>query len=151
MPVIENGYLALPEGPGLGIDLEANRVAWTYDSPHGDFPFYASAAATSEVVIVGGRDKLVHALNPKTGKALWTYDMKARIDASPVVAGDVVFVASKSGELSSLNLKTGSLVWKFETGSPIVASPSISNGRLVIGTLDGTVYAFGAKQIIAPL
>ena len=33
---------------------------------------------TSEAVVLGGRDKLIHALDPKTGEELWTFMTKAR-------------------------------------------------------------------------
>jgi hypothetical protein len=33
-------------------------------------------------------------------------------------------------------------VWQFETGEPIEASPAIAQARLVLGTLNGTLYCF---------
>jgi outer membrane protein assembly factor BamB len=72
--------------------------------------------------------------------------MRARIDASPVISGDLVYVADRSGDLSALDLATGQERWRFETGEDIGGSPAVARGRLVVATLDGTVFAFIRKR-----
>jgi outer membrane protein assembly factor BamB len=129
----------------LCLDLLSAKLSWEYDPPQRDFPFYASAAVTDEIVVVAGRDKMLHGLNPQTGKALWTFSTKAKIDSSPVIAGQRVFFGAVSGEIFGIDLNSGKAVWQFETGSSIVASPAIAQGRLVIGTTDGVLYCFGEK------
>ena len=66
--------------------------------------------------MVGSRDKQLHALDPKTGKPLWSFATKGRIDGSPVVVGDRVFVGSADGRLYELSVKTGEKLWQFEAG-----------------------------------
>lgn len=129
----------------LSIDLAGSKLLWQYDPPQRDFPFYASAAVTEKILVIGGRDKIFHAVDPQTGKALWTFAAKSKIDSSPVIAGDRVFFAATSGEVYALDLNSGKVVWQFETGSAIVASPALANGKLVIGTTDGVLYCFGEK------
>jgi outer membrane protein assembly factor BamB len=129
----------------LCLDLLSAKLSWEYDPPQRDFPFYASAAVTDEIVVVAGRDKMLHGLNPQTGKALWTFSTKAKIDSSPVIAGQRVFFGAVSGEIFGIDLNSGKAVWQFETGSSIVASPSIANGKLIIGTTDGVLYCFGER------
>ena len=73
----------------------------------GSFPFYSSAALGSGRVIVGGRDKLVHAIDAATGKAAWTFATRARVDSSPVVAGGRVYVGSSDGRLYVLDAAIG--------------------------------------------
>jgi len=142
-------YVGTFENEVLGLDLTvpggAPRVAWRYQHPERTFPFYSSAAVTPRAVLLGGRDKLIHALDPATGKLLWTFATPARVDASPVVAGGEVLAASKSGTLYALDLATGKKLWEYETGAPLAASPAIADGHLVIGTLNGVVYAFAGK------
>jgi outer membrane protein assembly factor BamB len=96
-------------------------------------------------MVVGGRDRLVHALDPETGKVRWTFGTRGKVDSSPVIAADRVYVASASGEIFALGLESGEVMWSFDTGSPILASPSIAAGRLLIGTVDGQLYCFGTK------
>ena len=97
---------------------------------------------TSNRVVVGGRDKLVHGLNT-AGKADWTFATNARVESSPAIAGDRVFVGSNDGRLYVLNLANGGKLWEFNAGAPLSASPAIANGRIVIGSQDGRLYCFG--------
>ena len=89
---------------------------------------------------------MVHALDPKSGRPLWEFATKGRVDSSPVVVGRRVFVGSSDGRIYGLDLKTGQEVWRFEAGGEVNASPAVAAGRMVIGTDDGKLYCFGAKQ-----
>ena len=127
----------------LGVNLDTGEIAWRYRHPKRRFPFFASAAVTQGVVIIGGRDKMVHALSSETGEPLWTYTTKSRIESSAVIVGRRAFLGTTGGMLIALDVSTGELVWEFATGSSIVASPSVADGRLYIGTDDGILYCFG--------
>jgi outer membrane protein assembly factor BamB len=139
----DRAFVGTYESEVLGIDIENFEVLWVYEHPERKFPYYASAAATDDIVVIGGRDKIIHALDAKTGVARWTYPAGARIDSSAVIVGDRVFVATTRGEVLALDLANGELGWKYETGSAFTASPSVARGRLVISSLDGVVYCFG--------
>lgn len=130
----------------LSIDWKKKSIVWTYKHPQRNFPFYASAAVTDKFVVIGGRDKFVHALDTDTGKAHWTFTTKGKIDASPVIVGKRVFVGSMDGNLYELDLASGKEVWRFEAGSPIIASPAVGENVLIVGTEDGMVYCFGKKK-----
>ncbi len=134
----------------LGVDWKKPQIAWRYEHPDRRFEFYSSAAvatsASADVVIVGGRDKMVHALNPRTGEAKWTFPTKGRVDSSPVLVGNRVFVGSQDGNLYGLDAGTGKELWRFATGGKVSASPAVAMGRLVIGNDEGTVLCFGLKK-----
>ncbi|RKU20685.1 serine/threonine protein kinase [Candidatus Poribacteria bacterium] len=128
----------------LGVALDTGEIAWRYRHPKRRFPFFASAALTEDSVIIGGRDKMVHALSQATGEPLWTYIAKSRIESSAVIVDRRAFVGTTRGLFIALDITTGESVWEFATGSSIVASPSVSNGRIYIGTEDGILYCFGS-------
>lgn len=128
----------------LAVNLTTKRIVWRYEHPVRHFPFYASAAVTPRVVIVGGRDKVVHALNPATGKEVWSFTTKARVESSAAVSGDRVYVGSNDGLFYVLDLATGKKLWEFTAGAPLSASPAIAAGRIVIGSQDGKLYCFGS-------
>ena len=86
---------------------------------------------------------MVHAISKETGKPIWTFTTRARVDSSPVVAGSRVYVGSNDGKLYVLDLKTGKSVFEFEAGGPLSASPAIASGRLVIGSQDGKLFCLG--------
>jgi outer membrane protein assembly factor BamB len=137
----ERGYFGTFSEEVLAIDLRAKRTAWHYQRD--GFPFYSSAAVAGDRIVVGGRDKLVHCLDARTGKALWTFATKARVDSSPAVASGRVYVGSSDGHLYVLDLATGKKLWEFVVGAALTASPAIAAGRVVIGSQDGRIYCFG--------
>ncbi len=129
----------------LGIDWQKAAVAWTYEAADSRLPYYASAAVTDAQVVIGSRDKLVHAIDAATGKVQWTFATQGRVDSSPVIADTRVFVGSSDGAIYGLRLTDGKQVWRFDAGSAVLASPAVGRGRLVVGTEGGVVYCFGAK------
>ena len=129
----------------LGVDLNLGEITWRYQHPIRQLPFFASAAVNDDIVLIGGRDKMMHALTPEKGEPVWTYTAKSRIESSAIVVGKRVFLGTTRGVFMALDLATGESVWEYDTASPIVASPSAANGRIYIGTEDGILYCFGEK------
>lgn len=129
------------------VDWRKLEVVWRYKTGAADFPFHSSAAVTEKLVVVGGRDKLVHGIDRATGEKRWTFASRAKIDSSPAIVGDRVFIGSNDGNLYELGLNDGKERWKFNAGKPISAGPAIGEGVLVIGSesRDGRVYCFGKK------
>jgi outer membrane protein assembly factor BamB len=63
-----------------------------------------------------------------------------------VVVGKRVFIGTTSGLLLALDVASGSKAWEYDAGAAITAGPAAGQGRLVVGTLDGVVYCFGAGE-----
>jgi outer membrane protein assembly factor BamB len=127
----------------VGIDLGRPAIQWVYKHATRSFPFYSSAAVTPGRVVLGGRDKLVHCLDRSTGKEIWTFTTRARVESSPLITGNRVFVGSNDGLLYELDLVSGRKTWEFTAGAPLSASPAAVQGALVIGSQDGVLYCFG--------
>jgi RNA polymerase sigma factor (sigma-70 family) len=130
----------------LGIDWKKGEILWKFEPAQPQQPFFASPALTDKLVIVGSRDKRIHALDRKTGKEIWNFPTRNKVDGSPVVAGKRVYVGSSDKFLYVLDLATGTESAHFDLGSPIVATPAVAGGYLVIGTEDGQVFCFGTKN-----
>lgn len=127
----------------VAVNLAGRQVKWRFADPDRQFPFYSSPAVGGGVVFIGGRDKLVHALDAATGKPRWSFTTRARIDSSPVLAGNRVVVGSSDGVLYVLDAATGKQAWQFEAGAAILASPAVADGRIIVGDTDGRVYGIG--------
>ncbi|MBX3452106.1 MAG: PQQ-binding-like beta-propeller repeat protein [Planctomycetaceae bacterium] len=148
-PAVADGllYVGTYASEVVAVDWKTGDVKWRYQASRGDFPYHSSVSLTEKLVVVGGRDKLVHGINRATGEGAWTFRTRARVDSSPVVIGDRVFIGSGDGNLYELGLADGQERWRFSAGKPITASPAIGEGVLVIGSesRDGKVYCFGTK------
>ena len=126
----------------LAVDLAAKKILWRYTHPERQFPYASSAAVHEGKVVVGGRDKMVHGIDAKTGKSLWTFTTRSRVESSPVITGGRVYVGGNDGKFYVLDVNTGAKVWEFEAGAPMSASPAVAGGSLVIGTQDGRLFCF---------
>jgi outer membrane protein assembly factor BamB len=138
-------YLGTMANQFLAVNWKKLEVVWKFEARRPQ-AFYASAAATATLVIGGSRDRHVYGLERTTGREIWSFATRNRVDSSPVVAGRRVYAASMDGNLYVLDLEKGTEVKRFELGSAVTASPAVAGGRLVIGTTDGTVYCLGAKK-----
>jgi len=132
----------------LAVNWKEARIVWRYRGPGGDYPYHSSAAVTDRFVVVGCRDKRVHCIDRRTGRGVWTFRTRGRVDSSPAVVGQRVFVGSYDGNLYELNLPDGRLRWKFNAGRPVSGSPAVGEGVLVFGTeaTEGMVYCFGSRS-----
>ncbi len=138
-----NAYYGTFNNEVLGVDLKRRSVMWSYEHPKRHFPYYSSAAVHDGRVVVGGRDKMVHCLDAATGKEIWNYMTRSRIDSSPAIAGGRVYVGSNDGRFYVFDLESGEKLWEFHAGAAITASPAIAGGKIVVGATDGVIYCFG--------
>ncbi len=129
----------------LALDLVKNDMAWTFEAKQGK-EFYASAAVTDKLIIVGSRDKSVHALDRAKGTTVWSFLTQGWVDSSPVVAGAKVLFGSKDGNLYVVDLEKGAELQKIALGRSVIASPAVAGGCVVIGTSDGFLYCLGKKD-----
>ena len=136
-------YYGTYDNEVLGVDLKTRKILWRYRRPDRNFPFYSSAALVGNRIVVGGRDKLVHAIDRQSGKAAWTFTTRARVDSSPVIAAGRVYVGSNDGRLYVLDATSGKSVFEFEAGGPLSASPAVASGKVVIGSQDGKLFCLG--------
>lgn len=137
-------YVGHYENEFICADLNEGKIAWKFKDRA--FPYFSSPALTKDRAIFGGRDKKLHCVEKESGKPVWAFAARGKVDSSPVVAGDKVVVGSEDGFLYMVNLADGKEIWSYEIGGGLIASPAVVNGTVVIGSEDGSVYAFGSKQ-----
>ena len=153
-----------PEGLVVGtygnqvrcVRWKESAIAWTYERTDRAFPFFSSPACApaaegrKAIVVIGGRDKLIHAIELESGKPLWTFPTRSRVDASPVIVGKKVIAAGLDGNLYVLDLATGKELWTYKAGSGFIASPAVGRGKLVISTQDGQILCFDLSGSAPP-
>ena len=126
-----------------GVNWRKPAIVWIYQHPQRQLAYRSSAAVTDRAVFVGGRDKNVHAIDRASGKVLWTFPTRGRVDSSPVLVGSRVFVGSADGRLYAINAESGKEIWQYDAGKGFTASPAVGGRRLMIGNDDGVLYCFG--------
>jgi outer membrane protein assembly factor BamB len=139
-------YIGTMSNQMLAIDLKKQAVKWKYEPEENPQPFFSSPAVAHDLVVVGCRDKRVHAFDRNTGKQSWEYPTKGKVDSSPVIAEKQIYVGSSDGNLYVLELGKGTLVQKIDLGGPITASPAVADNCLVIGTQNGVIYCLGKEE-----
>ena len=102
--------------------------------------------STESIVVVGGRNKRVQALDPADGKPLWNFAAKTRVDSSPVIVGSRVFVGRGRRTAVCAGPEDRPGVWEHELTGGFTGSPAVADGRLVIASDEGVVYCFGKEM-----
>jgi outer membrane protein assembly factor BamB len=122
------------------LDSATGAVRWTAEGGAG------SLAVTGTTVFVAGDDALT-ALDAATGAVLWSG--AATGPAVPTVAGDVVYVAEQSTgavlafDRDGCGAVTCTPLTTLDAGGALSSGATVDDGRVLVGTADGRVVAFG--------
>lgn len=128
-----------------GVD---GQVRWKHAAGD-EARFMAPPAVGDQLVIIGARDKRLHALARSDGSEAWSFDGHGSFDAQAVICGQTVLAADDQGWLYMLDADSGRQRWSYEIGAALSAGPAVAAGAVVIGCQDGNVYCFEA-QVAAP-
>lgn len=139
-------YFGTPDGEVMGLDWRNQATQWTYKDPNRGQEIHSSPVVTDELVVIGSRDKRLHALDRASGEERWSFETRGPIDSSPVLVGDRIYFGSADRSVYAVNLQ-GEEVFKYDAGQRISGSPAVGEGHLVIGCEgpDGKILCFGAK------
>ena len=129
-----------------GAPLWARDLVPPADSP-GDATGGGLALGAGRLFVTTGFGAL-HALDPETGRVLWTQDFDAPVDGAPTVAGDLVYVASRDNRAFAVRVDTGRLAWQLP-GAPTPSSTMGGAGPAVTDRL--AIFPFGSAELIATL
>lgn len=144
----DRAYVGTMTNQVLALDWKQLKSVWQFEPRRRAQPFYASAAVTDSLVVIGSRDKKVYALDRSTGSEAWSFITEGMVDASPVVAGNRVYVGalSSGGEFYVLDLNTGRQVQVLDLEGAVPGSAAVGSDCVVVGTEKGAVYCLGAAK-----
>ena len=127
---------AAPGGRGGGgfrtpIPTVAKRVPvnnWTDEGGHGE----------------------VKAIDPRTGKEMWTFKMHDVTDSGLLTtASDVLFTGGREGYFYALDARTGAKLWQAIVGGQMVAGPisyAVDGNQYVSIAAGGSLFTFGLRK-----
>jgi len=129
-------------------------------------PFWGSWVESEPVACgglfcIGASDlRRVTMFDPKDGRVVWRTDVFGWSWGRPAISEKLVFAGAAGGTpylirhvggLAALDRETGRIAWRWPIAEPpgeltygFAASPAIDGKTLVIGGIDGTLYAFPA-------
>jgi outer membrane protein assembly factor BamB len=120
--------------------------AWRTDVGLGG-PVTAPVVAAGAVVVVAARG--VVALDPETGRSLWSVARSEGPAGIPAVVGDVVVHASGRAEATALvarSVNGGGERWRAFLGAPAPGGVVSGEGLVAVGTRDGVLFGFDAEN-----
>ncbi len=109
-------------------------------------PIVAQPSILNNTLLLPERSGDLHAFDTEKLEVIWTYDTEGEIWTTPVIWRRYVFIISWSGHLRCLSLKTGDDIWSYTIDSKVTATPVLAGGTLYIGTEEGEIIAFDARQ-----
>lgn len=110
-------------------------------------------AAGGRVFVAAVDRRQVHALDAKTGRALWVFTAGGRVDSPPTVWNDRVIFGSADGWIYALRSVDGGLIWRFRAAPDerrMMAREQMESPWPVHGSVlvrDGEVYAVAGRSM----
>lgn len=83
---------------------------------------------------------------PDKPSLLWRTNMGSEVSGTPIADSIFIFAATRDGKLSALDMN-GQTAWSIRIeGATFASSPACANDYIVIGSVEGRVYAFSKKD-----
>jgi outer membrane protein assembly factor BamB len=77
---------------------------------------------------------------------VWQYRKIGRSLSTVAIVNDLLFTADYGGKIYCLDANTGAELWVHDVQAHIWGSPLVADGKVYIGTEDGTFYVFAASK-----
>ena len=86
---VANGraYFGTFDNEVLAVDLKTEKVVWRYQPKDRQFPFYRRRRSPTARSSLAAATSWFTRIDAATGKAVWTYTTRARVESSAAVAG----------------------------------------------------------------
>ncbi|MFW5829255.1 MAG: DUF4388 domain-containing protein [Planctomycetota bacterium] len=107
--------------------------------------------AERRLAVVNARGGQVLALDlAKPGQIAWRYPTTGSLGdlvGSPAIGKHGIYVADRNGIMTCLDPATGSELWHYDLGSSAATGCLAAEGRILVGTVNGTVFGFEEGQL----
>lgn len=131
----ENGYVYAFEKGG--------KLAWRYQFPK--IQFETDMALNHGRLYLPAKDKRLYTFNLQSLEPDWTFFAPGLLTA-PVVTDDYVYIGCSNRSLYVLDRDKGFVRWSYITKGAITAPPILYQNKVLVGSSDGTLYAFGPQE-----
>lgn len=137
-----NVYAAAVDGGVSAYALSSGAQLWHYESKQSRLS--GGPGAGDGLVVVGGLEGEVVALDAATGQEKWTAKVGNEVLSAPAIGGGMVFVHSNDGRVTAFDAATGARRWFHSVESPALtvrgtAGITLGPGLLFVGGDSGTL------------
>jgi outer membrane protein assembly factor BamB len=154
VPFVIGREVLVSSGPNSLFCLDAltGEEYWAFHSEDTLEQFWPTrtmpVVANNTVYIALGASTEFNALNLRTGRKMWEFNLHERMTGGPLldVALGVVYLVTWSGKVVALDMHTGAVRWQYQMAGSSQASPALDqqSGMLYIGDYNGDLYALDA-------
>ena len=147
------GY-SISEGAGYfsygtqvyALDLKNGSLLWAYPAEaSASRQFYAAPAVSDEMVVIGGYDNSLAALDKQSGSEKWQFSSADdRYIGSALVVNGFTYAPNSDHYLYALD-ENGDLMWRFKAEGPNWTKPLVDGETLYMVSMDHNLYAFNLE------
>lgn len=101
-----------------------------------------SPALWEDKIITADVKGLVTAFDIKSGEVLWENQLSQPLSGGVTANAGLVAIGTKNAQVHVLDVKDGKKLWHVNVTTEVLAKPAISDGRLVVRTPDGRIFAY---------
>jgi outer membrane protein assembly factor BamB len=121
-----------PENVRTG-DITATAQVWSYPLEKHTL---STPAVTGDIIFIADCGRLLHCVDRKSGKPIWTQEVRGEVWASPYLADQKIYLGTRSGDFYIMEAsREKKLLAHVELGSPISATATAANGTLFVATM----------------
>lgn len=111
-------------------------IRWTVKEEDG---IKSSPILVDGLLIVGGLDRTLRALDASTGAERWRYTAAGELGRGGVAADGLVYWTDSTGALQAVELATGARRWVREVAAHENTNPTVVDGIVYLGTQAGAI------------
>ncbi len=130
-------------------DITKTGLIWDYRGIHRSMST-VSIDPNTGLLFVGDFSGFVHCLDAETGKVFWTYDAKAHIWGSTLVADGKVYFGDEDGDFTVLAAdKVLKVLSEVNLDASVYSTPVVANGNLFVGSQTHLFTFYDANRPMA--
>jgi outer membrane protein assembly factor BamB len=137
-------------GRVVALDAKDGHTRWSRKLPSRS---ESSPLLFGDRLYFGSEDGTVYALRTSDGAVRWKVKAAGAVKGALAMSDGKLFFGDYGGRVSAIRRTDGAKVWTAGTGSTFglrsgnfYSSPSVQYGRVYIGSTDGAVYSFSARN-----
>ncbi len=118
-------YFGCRDSNLYALDAATGQERWSF-SNHGSWVITSPVVKDGKVYFATSDSALFHALDAKTGAALYSIKFQWPIFGSPAIAGNTLYLPEQNGKLTAIDLVTRKTAWVFQSDASRQNLPRLS-------------------------